>query len=476
MKKYLYLFSILIPLLLSGCSVNYDSYYKKYGNVINKDDRLNSVKIDETITNYPNDNMELLDKYDLVYGEVSSEYKVYSTYYSSLYDTIYISYDRKSAPVQTIKSKELALMEEHLLNYFKMDDNKELYKNYLKVVRIYPDYASSACRKSSESEDEYSQIEGCANYNALEASININGLVNIDRFFKPYKYIEDNIEYTVEPKRDTFAHEFGHIATYYHMILKGDGSYQNYLRLRLKEQYDIIYKEGLPNYYSSNDGYYVQPVEILADDYVELYYDTSKKSYNDYYEYELQYDDLRNSLTDVSKVSKFLKDDLELFNEMKEYYDIYLNKEYMEYDTKKVVSFSGNVFVSIHDVLDSRIKKNLLDKELIVLGEVTIGSEKYYRVILSNVSFSINIRQEYNNIGYVLASECIDIDKDTLYFNYYEKPLTTDLYLPIEDKNIFLFPFYDFSYFIYDENYIKLYNYLDNDFEDLYLSPDNFIN
>ena len=155
---------------------------------------------------------------------------IYSSYYSESYDTLYISYDSISEPVQTIDSKQLALIEEHLLKYFKSDSARTDYKEYLKVVRIYPDYKSSACRKNDD-EDSYTQIEGCATYDALSAAINLNGLYNIERFFKPYSYTEGNYTYTFEPKRDTFAHEFGHVSTYYNMILKGDDSYENYKRM-----------------------------------------------------------------------------------------------------------------------------------------------------------------------------------------------------------------------------------------------------
>ncbi len=474
MKKCIPIMLSLLTCLASGCTINYDSYYEKYGDISNKDDTLNSVKIDENVMNYPDVNTSLIEKYSVVYQGVSNDYQIYSTYYSPVYNTLYISYDKKSNPVQTIKSKELALMEEHLLNYFEMDENKTLYKDYLKVVRVYPDYHSSVCRGEDDSEETYSQVEGCATYDALEAAINLNGLKDIKRFFNTHSYTQDNTKYTLEPKRDTFAHEFGHVATYYHLFLKGDGSYEDYLRLRLKDRYDVIYNEGLHETYE-NDNYITQPVEILADDYVELYYKSNKKASNDYYNYDIEYQDLRNSLTGVVGVSKFLKEDRELFDTMKEYYDVYIKNDYLDYQTKKAVSFSGLTYTSIHDVINNNPIKLLTNKDLIVLGEITIQDKEYYRVVLSNVITNMNIRREYDNIGYILKSECTDIEKDILYFTKYDnKELSAGSYLHLQDSNIHIAPYFDFSYFIHDESIVYISNNLDDDFTTLYMDYNEF--
>lgn len=465
---------ILILGCCSGCTIDYDGYYNKYGNVYNKDTRLNSEKIEEGVLHFPSDNSSYINQYDKVYSGVSNDYKIYSTYYSSEYDTLYISYDIINNPIQTIDSRQLALIEEHLLNYFVSDSAKSDYTKYLKAVRIYPDYASSACRSSSESEEQYSKTEGCAEYDAYNAAINLNGLTTIDRFFNDMTYTEGNMSYKVEPKRDTFAHEFGHVSTYYNMILKGDDSYQDYLRLRLGDAYDNIYPNGMPNSYSSGVGYYTQPVEILADDYVELYYDVSQKAWNDYYDYTLEYDDLRNSLTDVSNVVKHLKDDSVLFEKVKEYYDVFINKVMEDYDNPIVVKASGNAYSTIHDIKNDNSELVLSNDKVIALGELTINNKIYYRIILSNVVEEINSRREYSsNIGYILKEECVEENLDVIKFNKYNgSVLDPAQYLQLDD--VYLMPYYDFSYLILENDMVKMYNHLDNAFVELERSASLF--
>lgn len=474
-KGYLAVF-VLLSCFCSACTIDYESYYDKYGDISNKDHRLNSEKIEETIKNYPSSNQDILDKYSEVYADVSSDYVVYATYYSTEYDTLYISYDSIVNPSQTIASKGLALIEEHLLNYFVSNSAKSDYKDYLKAVRIYPDYHSSTCRTNVHTEAEYSIIEGCANYNAYEASINLNNMVDIDRFFDDYIYEKNGYTYRLEPKRDTFAHEFGHVSTYYNMILKGDDSYKDYLKLRLGEAYDEIYPNGLPDTYSSGLGYNIQPVEILADDYVELFYDTSKKVSTDYYDYELEYDDLRNSLSGVDNVVHHLKDDQELFNDIEEYYQVYINKEYTEYEIPIIVNANGDTYNDLHDINDDKKVVTLNNNPIIALGEISINNIKYYRVVLSNVVMKSNVRNEYsNNIGYILKSECSIVDGKVVYFNQYDGDiLKPNVYLPIKD-DVNIYPYYDFSYFIHQENKLKLYNYLDADFEELDMLDEKFI-
>lgn len=466
--KSRYLLPILLMIFLfSGCSIDYTSYYNEYGDVSNKDDNLDSVVIGDGVTSYPGDNAFLISKYGEVYGSLIDDYSVYASYYSNKYDTLYISYDKVINPIQTIDSRDLAMIEEHIINYFISDINKTDYKEYLKVIRIYPDYESSTCRNNNQSYEEYSRIEGCANYDAIEASINLNALYDIDRFFNPYSYTEGGYRYTLEPKRDTLAHEFGHISTYYNMILKGDHNYEEYLRLRLGSAYSQIYSDGLPKEYDSNESYYIQPVEILADDYVELYYDTREKKNNDYYEYELVYTDLRNSLTNVPGVSKFLKDDDYLFDTMKAYYDQFIKSDYIEYEEPIVINANGVVY-------DTAIELN--NKQLIALGEVTISNNRYYRVILSNVIREFNIQSDYSdNIGYILKSNCNILDKEVLLFNklngnYLETNMSVEI---IKNSEIYILTYYDFSYFINEDGKVIIYDVINN-MEDIIIDEMSF--
>ena len=459
--KHKYLLSIFfIAFLCAGCSIDYGSYYEKYGDIYNKDDDLKSVIIEDGITSYPNDNSLLINKYGYVYSSLENEYDVYASYYSSDYDTLYVSYDNISHPVQTIDSRDLALIEEHILNYFISDFNKTDYKEYLKVIRIYPDYASSKCRLASHTSEEYSSIEGCASYDAIEASINLNGLYDIDRFFNPYLYEEGGYRYTQEPKRDTLAHEYGHVSTYYNMILKGDSNYEEYLKIRLGDAYNEIYKDGFPTKYDSTNLYYIQPVEILADDYVELYYDTNIKRDNDYYKYELFYSDLRNSLTNVQGVSKFLKDDPDLYDDVKKYYNKFITRNYEEYEKPIVVYANGTTY-----------EKNIeiVNRELIALGEVVINGDAYYRVVLSNIVRNFNIQSDYSyNIGYILKDDAIVLNKDVILFNKINgNDLGVNISVElIKDSGLYIITYYDFSYLINDNGIIKIYDVI-NDMDDI---------
>lgn len=468
MKKYAVLVFSAMLFFLTSCTIDYTSYYEKYGDIINKDDTLNSAKIPEDTLSYPSNNDELIYEYDLVYSSERPYYRPYASYYSSKYDTLYISYDSVFNPVQTIDSRDLALMEEHLLNYFSSDTVKTDYTQYLKVVRIYSDYKSSICRSRNDTVDIYSKIEGCAQYNGKEASININGLVDIADFFNPISYVENGYQYIKEPKRDTFAHEFGHVSTYYNMILKGDNSYYDYLQLRLEGVYDRVYPEGLPKDYEIDYDYYTQPVEILADDYVELYYDVSNKKSNDYNEYQLSYTDLRNSLKGINGVTQYLKDNPALYQTMKDYYDVFINKKYTEYQTKKVVVASGNVFNSLHDIANNIPLNSLYKKEIVVLGEVIINSKVYYRVVLSNIvkENEFNIRSEFSfNVGYILSSDCSMSEKEVLYFTKSNgEEMHPNTVFEIKE-NINVLPYYDFSYFIKEGKIAYIYNHLDEQFE-----------
>jgi hypothetical protein len=82
---------------LSGCTIDYTSYYDKYGDVVNKEDPtkgLTSSLIEDGVLSYPSDNSTFIEKYSQVYSPLASEYRVYSSYYSSKYDVLYIAYDK----------------------------------------------------------------------------------------------------------------------------------------------------------------------------------------------------------------------------------------------------------------------------------------------------------------------------------------------------------------------------------------------
>ena len=83
-------------------------------------------------------------------------------------------------------------------------------------------------------------------------------------------------------------------------------------------------KIGSRTEYDSDDTYYIQPAEILADDYVDMYYDVSAKAATDKNDYDIEYEDTRNSLTGTLAV-KDLNDDAILYARVKAYYDNYLN-------------------------------------------------------------------------------------------------------------------------------------------------------
>ena len=473
MKKCIIFLFLILLIPVSGCSIDYTSYYEKYGDVVNREDPtkgLVSSKIEEGVLEYPLSNGEYIDKYSKIYPGVSDLYEVYSSYYSSEYDVLYIAYDKIGENKQTLDSKSLALIEEHLLNYFKSDRNKSEYREYIKAIRIYPDYESSACRTSGD--ESYNQIEGCANYDQKEAFINLNDLYNLERFFNP---LEENdghyITYT-EPKRDTFAHEYGHVSTYYHMILKGDGSYEGYLKLRLKEKYDDIYPGGIITSYDSSITYAIQPTEILADDYVDLYYNVSDKVESDIYNYELDYRNLRNSLSSMDGVISKLKDDNALYGQMKEYYNIFIDKNITVLQTPIVVKINGSIYNSLHDIKNGTVGFIKNDKEVIALSEIVINGKVYYRVVLSNVVMGDqekimkdDLRDYSSNIGYILKDECELTLKTVIKFERYEgDEFPTNSFFSLVGGTAHLFSYYDFSYFIVEGMNAVIYNVMDNNF------------
>lgn len=483
MKKYIIFLLLIFMVPLSGCTIDYSSYYDKYGDVVNKEDPtkgLTSSLIGDGVLSYPSDNSTFIEKYSEVYSPLASEYSVYSSYYSSTYNTIYIAYDKISNPSQTIDSRDLALIEEHLLNYFESDSSKSEYRDYIKAIRVYPDYDSSACRVVGDS--SYTQIEGCANYNQQEASINLNGLVNIDRFFNPLVTTEGNITTYVEPKRDTFAHEYGHVSTYYHMVLKSDNNYEDYLRLRLDGDFDNIYPDGILTRYDSDLTYDIQPSEILADDYVELYYNVSSKVESDVYEYELSYNDLRNSLSKEGASIYKLRENTNLFNSVKAYYDTFLNKNEVVLETPKVVRANGSIYNTLHDLKNGNSLINVTDKLAIVLSEITINQQVYYRIVISNVVLGASsnienndLRDYSNNIGYILKSECEDTNETVIRFDKYNgESINPYSYLTLDSIGANLLPLYDFAYFIDNGNSLKIYSLLDTSFDYKNIEANNF--
>ena len=125
---------------------------------------------------------------------------------------------------------------------------------------------------------------------AKHGVITLNATPNMNIFYNPLK--------EHEPKRDTFAHEYGHISTFYFLSYKGDESYEAYLRLRLGDNYDLVYPDGMLGAYSATQDYKIQPEEIMADDFVELFYYRDQKYAGDNTVYEQKYVDSRNSLSD----------------------------------------------------------------------------------------------------------------------------------------------------------------------------------
>lgn len=427
---------------------------------------LMSEVIPDGVLSYPNSNASLIAERGEYYKYATGSYSVYSSYYSSKYDTLYIAYTKDGSNAQTLDARDLALIEEHILYYFNSDATKSEYKDYIKVIRIYSDYASSACRTWND--PNYAQIMGCADYDQVSAEINLNGVTSMDDF------LNDNYGY--QPKRDTFAHEYGHVSTYYHMILKNRGSYEEYLKIRLGSQYNIIYPNGLLTEYDSDDTYYIQPAEILADDYVDMYYDVSAKAATDKNDYDIEYEDTRNSLTGTLAV-KDLNDDAILYARVKAYYDNYLNNQETIFETPKVVQVNGSAYGTIKGVRDGSSVLTLSNTKVIAIAEVVINGLTYYKIILSNVvkdsETSGDLRDYTKNVGYVLKSNCTNGSGTVLRFTRFDgEPIGTQYYIPLKSSNIpglpypiNLFPYYEFGYFIETSGKLELYNLYDSSFE-----------
>ena len=427
----------------------------------------------------------MIAQYSYIYEGQKSNYRVYSAYYSEYYATIYISYDSISNPSQTLKAADLYEIERHSLYYFQTDNNKTDYKNYIKAVLIYPDTLASACRENKDDNSAF-YINGCANYVGKEAIISINRFASLEHFYEGRKEYMTQTKYlNIEPMRYTFAHEFGHVSTFFNMSYKNDEDYEDYLKLRLGSLYNTIYPHGLPSSYSSqDDGYYTQPTEILADDYVELFYDTSKKVEEDTREYTLNHGYDRNSLRDYESI-KQLSSNLNLYNQIKEYYtNNFLDyTQKLTYDKPKVISSSYNTieyyesYSEIGNTSLLKTKNSLIDINLIAVGEVLVDQTKYYRVILSNTfdtsSGSYDEKEVGKKMGYVKASEYTinnDIKIYAINYNRSESsPMGKNNMAPIEDiNNTFILPYYDFSYVLNtttSNNYATMYDYLNNKIE-----------
>ena len=432
-----------------------------------KPDIIEPVNIAENLLFYPNtlnQYSKQVKNYSYIYEKKQDEYKIYSAYYSTYYDTIYIAYDSISNPTQTLTAKDLHQIERHALHYFETDLNKTDYKDYLKAVLIYPDTYASSCRNNI-SDSSSININGCANYVGKEAVISLNRLASLEQFYnESTEKIDELHYYRIQPMRYTYAHEFGHISTFFNMSHKNDEDYEDYLSLRLGDEYSKIYPNGLPTSYSSgNDSYYTQPSEILADDFVELFYNTSKKVEEDTYKYTLDAGYIRNSLRENKDIQNLSKNE-SLYNSVKEYY----KKNFLDYSNKttfdkpvvitssyKTIEYYES-YSEIGKIARSKTINSKLDKiYLIAVGSVTVNKTKYYRVILSN-TFNVSgskydEKEAGKKMGYVRAGS-YTITKDVKIYEINNdrknSTLMTKLSMaPIEGSaSIYVLPYYDFSY------------------------------
>lgn len=491
MKKLSYLILLILLFSITGCTIEYSNVPTT--DIPEQEEEETPIMpeppIEENALFYPstlNVNDSKITNYTYIDDNLADEYAIASAYYSEEYDTIYIAYGFTDPlkPKQNLKARDLYEIEKHALTYFVSDSNRSEDKEYLKAVRIYPDKLASSCRKNA-SDEVANTINGCADYGGKEAIIDLNSITNMNDFYNEKREQIDEHHYKIhEPMRDTFAHEYGHVSTFYHMVYKNDENYEDYLKLRLGEYYNEIYPSGLPNTYSSNDDYYIQPEEILADDFVELFYKTEEKHISDTNEYDLQYTDYRNSLESTPAESiQYLKNNLQLKSKLKTYYEEnfldYSNK--ITYETPKIIS--SNIrdityyesFSKMNDGENLKTINSLIDVNLIAVGEITINSIKYYRVILSNtfkcnkiefdgqISVSCDKKDVGEKMGYVEASlyttnttlklyKTADVDEDVLF------PIRSN-----EANELYVLPYYDFSYVLttIDDQYdVIMYDYL----------------
>lgn len=526
MKKCYILSMLLLSLLFSGCKIEYSFNIGNFGdddnisddsnnnddsnddsntdtedsnNDNNQDDNTNEnenlekpdiidpIQINEDALFYPSSlskTSPIVTEYTYIDSGEKNNYRIYSAYYSQYYDTLYIAYDSISHPVQTLKAKDLYQIERHALNYFITDLNKTDYKDYLKAVLIYPDTLGSACRRSL-SDDDSRSINGCANYVGQESVISLNKMSTLEDFYKDKRdYIDSINYYQIDPGRYTFAHEFGHISTFYNMAYKNDEDYEDYLKLRLGSLYSTIYPSGLPKFYDGqSESYYTQPSEILADDYVEIFYNTSKKVSEDTYDYTLNYNYTRNSLRNYSSIHN-LDENKTLLNSLKMYYtNNFLNYKNKKTYSKPIVissqSHNINYYESYSKIGKANASKTITSKisvNLIAVGEVIVNDIKYYRVILSNTfntsNNSYDEKQVGKKMGYVKATSYTVTTNLKIYEINYDKQnntyLTKNSMVPIRNfSTTYILPFYDFSYVLdldADQYYATTYDYLNTKF------------
>ena len=453
---------------------------------------------------YPSSKESVINDYIETYGFVSpvvpEEYEVGAAYFSEEYNTIYIAYNHIPNGVH-LSAYELYRIEKHAIAYFISDSNRSEDRNYLRAVLIYPDDGSrcSYVQVGEEEWDRVSGVGGCANYGGQHSTISLNSLSNIQDFLIAPAGLS-------EPKRDVFAHEWGHIATFYHMVKKGDESYEDYLRIRLGDHFDTIYPEGLPGAYSSHPSvYYIQPEEILADDYVELFYYREQKFEGDYEYYELIYNDIRNSLRanpshpnhaifeEVRYIAPFNPetgdyDRGELFEELFRYYTSSFFVPIRETITPIVVTPTDSstsiieYFASAAHLGDeNKIRQiNAVNNiRLIAVEEVTRHGQTYYRVVLSALSIIQSSSHDKKDVayhmGYVYKHDYNPLFSQTVYkiSNFSDSgswsPMNQNQATTVlvngsnsGELGLFAIPFYDFAYATGQEDgvHILMYDYL----------------
>ena len=497
MKRILLLFTIFTSLLLGGCTIYYDSTTPSEEekdpstpDAPSQPQEKDPLNIREDALFFPysiNLNNKLIKSYSYIDESQAGKYTIYSAYYSEDYDTLYIAYDDIETHSQTLKAKDLYEIEMHAVNYFESDETRSEDKNYLKAVRIYPDRLASSCRKGLD-DSSANNINGCADYGGKEAIIDLNNIKSLSDFYNEKRIRINSTQFAIyEPMRDTFAHEYGHVSTFYHMAYKNDENYEDYLKLRLGDSYNSIYPLGLPNSYSSGSSYYIMPEEILADDFVELFYNTSIKKESDTYDYELEYKDMRNSLEGNERSVQYLKSNEPQYNKVKEYFidNFFTNSTKKTYETPIVISTNTKTISYYESFSKIGVLSNIktiisnINVNLIAVGEVTINSLKYYRVILSNTFYCpsnvCNQKDVGKVMGYVLADEYTINNSMKLYAinSNNGSALSKNSIVPINRNinssnpptisNVYLIPYYDFSYVLNlssDSNFAIMYDYL----------------